>query len=142
MLDSLYSVLLVQCLSLVTEATLVKPRLDGGLAITPHPPPYNAYSCSPNETVIHSNSDALVSLGLADLGYPYVTTDCGWNLPERAANGELKWNEERFPSGFPALGKHIHDLDLLFGVYSNSGIKMCMIGEPEQAGSLCGVILK
>ncbi|KAK2755673.1 hypothetical protein FQN54_005822 [Arachnomyces sp. PD_36] len=125
-------------ISLGAEATPIRPRLDDGLAITPPMGwnSYNAYSCSPNETVIHSNADALISLGLAGLGYEYVTTDCGWTLPERDANGELTWNEERFPNGFPALGKYIHDLGLLFGVYSDSGIKMCMSGEPDQAGSL------
>lgn len=139
MLNPLFSTFAVLGASLVASATSIKPRLDDGLAITPPMGwnSYNIYSCSPNETVIHSNADALISLGLADLGYRYVTTDCGWTLPERAANGELTWNEERFPSGFPALGEYIHDLGLLFGVYSDSGIKMCMTGEPDQAGSLC-----
>ena len=140
MLDSLLPAVVALGLSQGVEASPIEPRLENGLAITPPMGwnSYNAYSCSPNETVIHSNADALISLGLADLGYQYVTTDCGWTLPDRAANGELTWNEERFPSGFPALGEYIHDLGLLFGVYSDSGIKMCMTGEPEQAGSLCG----
>ncbi|KAJ9220569.1 hypothetical protein DTO271D3_4621 [Paecilomyces variotii] len=96
---------------------------------------YNTYSCHPNETIVHSNAQALVSLGLADLGYRYVTTDCGWSVADRLPNGTLTWNETLFPSGFPSLGRYIHDLGLLFGVYGDSGIKLCG-SPPDQAGSL------
>ncbi|KAE9987546.1 hypothetical protein EG327_003791 [Venturia inaequalis] len=97
---------------------------------------YNHYSCAPNESIIHSNAQALVDLGLQAVGYHYVTVDCGWTLPQRGANGTLTPNPARFPSGYPALSKFIHDLGLGFGVYSDAGIKMCMTGEPEQVGSL------
>ena len=85
---------------------------------------------------MHSNAQALVRLGLSDLGYRYVTTDCGWSVANRLPNGTLTWNETLFPSGFPALGRYLHDLGLLFGVYEDSGIKLCG-SPPDQAGSLC-----
>lgn len=97
---------------------------------------YNHYSCSPNESIVHSNAKALVDLGLGDLGYRYVTTDCGWTVADRLPDGSLTWNETLFPSGFPALGKYIHDLGLLFGVYEDAGIRTCQVNI-EQAGSLC-----
>ncbi|THV45485.1 hypothetical protein BGAL_0483g00080 [Botrytis galanthina] len=116
----------------------IKPRINNGLAITPPMGwnSYNHYSCSPNETIIHSNAQALVSLGLSALGYHYVTVDCGWTLPDRASDGTLTWNPDRFPSGYPALGTFIHGLGLGFGVYSDSGVQMCMTGTPAQVGSL------
>jgi alpha-galactosidase len=77
----------------------------------------------------------LVDLGLQKLGYRYVTTDCGWTVADRLANGSLTWNATLFPSGFPALGEYVHDLGLLFGVYEDAGIKTCTTGI-EQAGSL------
>lgn len=86
---------------------------------------------------MRSNAQALVDLGLKAKGYHFVTTDCGWTLPARDANGKLTWNPARFPTGLPALGQFIHSLGLGFGVYSDSGIKMCMVGPPEQVGSLC-----
>jgi alpha-galactosidase len=80
----------------------------------------------------------LKDLGLADLGYNYVTVDCGWTLPNRTANGTLTWNPARFPSGGGAtLGNFVHGLGLKFGVYSDAGTQMCMTGDPVQAGSLC-----
>lgn len=97
---------------------------------------YNHYSCAPNETIIHSNAQALVDLGLQALGYHYVTVDCGWTLPNRTASGTLTWNPARFPSGYPVLGNFIHGLGLGFGVYQDAGLQTCMTGEPNQVGSL------
>lgn len=96
---------------------------------------YNHYSCNPNESIIHSNAQALVDLGLQKRGYHFVTVDCGWTLPNRTTQGTLTWNSARFPSGYPALGDFIHARGLGFGVYSDGGIQMCMTGDPTQAGS-------
>ena len=116
----------------------LRKRLDNGLALTPPMGwnSYNHYSCFPNQSIIESNAKALVDLGLADLGYTYVTTDCGWTIPDRTPNGTLTWNETLFPDGFPAMGEYIHSLGLGFGVYSDSGVQMCMTGLPNQTGSL------
>ncbi|KAL9109576.1 MAG: hypothetical protein Q9227_005756 [Pyrenula ochraceoflavens] len=92
---------------------------------------YNHYSCYPNESIIHSNADALVDLGLADLGYTYVTPDCGWSNTNRTTNGTLTWNATLFPSGYPALADYLHGQGLKLGVYSDSGIAMCNI-VPDQ----------
>lgn len=97
---------------------------------------YNHYNCQPNQSIMESNAKALVDLGLADLGYYYVTTDCGWTLPERRDDGSMPWNVTIFPDGLPAVGEYIHSLGLGFGVYSDSGIQMCMTGLPNQTGSL------
>jgi alpha-galactosidase len=97
---------------------------------------YNHYSCDPYESIIKSNAEALVDLGLDALGYRYVTTDCGWGVAERLDNGSLTWNATRFPSGLPALGEYIHELGLLFGVYEDGGILMCG-SPPDNVGSLC-----
>ncbi|KAF4628248.1 hypothetical protein G7Y89_g9903 [Cudoniella acicularis] len=113
-------------------------RESNGLARTPLMGwnSYNHYSCYPNETIIHSNAQALVNLGLKEKGYEYITVDCGWTLPDRLANGTLTWNPALFPSGYFALGQFIHGLGLKFGVYSDGGIQMCMTGSPAQNGSL------
>ncbi|KAJ5931020.1 hypothetical protein N7466_006513 [Penicillium verhagenii] len=112
-------------------------RADNGIATTPPMGwnTYNHYSCFPNESIVHSNAQALVDLGLADLGYKYVTTDCGWTVADRLANGSLTWNATLFPSGFIALGDYLHGLGLLFGVYEDAGIQTCSEGQ-IQAGSL------
>ncbi|PYI11963.1 putative alpha-galactosidase D [Aspergillus sclerotiicarbonarius CBS 121057] len=122
--------------SAVSSATLM-PRLDNGLALTPQMGwnTYNHYSCSPNESIVHSNAQALVDLGLSSLGYRYVTTDCGWTVADRLPDGSLTWNDTLFPQGFPAMGEYLHDLGLLFGVYQDSGILLCG-SPPNETGSL------
>ncbi|KAJ5375945.1 hypothetical protein N7509_012831 [Penicillium cosmopolitanum] len=120
----------------LANSAALKPRIDNGLAKTPPMGwnTYNHYACSPNEAIVKSNAKALVDLGLDNLGYRYVTIDCGWTIPDRV-NGSLTWNETNFPSGFPAIGQYIHDLGLLFGVYEDAGIRSCQT-DIEQAGSL------
>ncbi|KAI1339113.1 glycoside hydrolase superfamily [Xylariaceae sp. FL0016] len=86
---------------------------------------YNYYSCNPDEDIIKSNAQGLVDLGLADLGYKYVTIDCGWMTAERDSDGRLQWNTTIFPSGGSALGEYLHDLDLKFGLYSGAGYYQC-----------------
>ncbi|WYZ43886.1 hypothetical protein EsH8_VII_000322 [Colletotrichum jinshuiense] len=96
---------------------------------------YNYYNCYPNETLIKENAHALVDTGLAEAGYTTVTTDCGWPAKERAADGQLVWNPELFPSGGgKELGDYIHNLGLKFGVYSGGGYYQC--GSTDQPASL------
>lgn len=98
---------------------------------------YNVYNCYPNETTFRSNTKALIDLGLADLGYVYSTIDCGWTVQNRTAEGKLTWNETLFPSGFPKLSEWTHSLGLKFGVYQDSGVKLCGSPPEGMAGSLC-----
>jgi len=117
----------------------LQKRLDNGLAKTPPMGwnSYNHYSCQPNQSIIRSNAKALADFGLADLGYHYVTTDCGWTTPDRTADGALTWNTTLFPDGFPATGQYIHSLGLGFGVYSDAGVQMCATpSNSNQTGSL------
>ncbi|KAJ5151673.1 hypothetical protein N7492_009968 [Penicillium capsulatum] len=87
--------------SLMTGTAVAHTR-DDGLAKTPPMGwnTYNHYSCAPNDTTVQSNAQALIYLGLADLGYRKVTIDCGWTVPGRLKNGSLTWNETWFPAGF------------------------------------------
>ena len=85
---------------------------------------------------MHENAQALVDTGLADLGYRYVTIDCGWGVEDRLPNGTITWNPQLFPQGFPAMGQYLHDLGLLFGVYGDSGILLCG-SPPNITGNLC-----
>ncbi|OKL59268.1 hypothetical protein UA08_05886 [Talaromyces atroroseus] len=87
-------------------------------------------------SIVQSNAQALVNLGLASLGYRYVTTDCGWTVADRLPDGSLIWNSTLFPQGFLALGQFLHGLGLLFGVYQDAGILSCG-SPPNQTGSQC-----
>lgn len=116
--------------ALETAATLVK---------TDAPPmgwnSYNYYNCNPTEDAIQTNAQGLVDLGLLDVGYEYVTIDCGWNSNSRDSDGRLQWDLGRFPSGGgAALGDYIHGLGLKYGLYSGAGYYMC--GSTDEPASL------
>lgn len=119
-------------LSLLTTTAgvgLALPWLAAAVVHTPTPPmgwnSYNYYNCYPNETIIKDNARGLVELGLSAVGYDVVTPDCGWPSKNRTADGQITWNPELFPSGFPALGEYLHGLGLKFGLYSGAGVWEC-----------------
>ncbi|KAL4902715.1 alpha-galactosidase D [Aspergillus multicolor] len=123
--------------ALAARSSPLKPRLDDGPALTPQMGwnTYNQYNCYPNESIVRENAQALLDTGLADLGYKYVTIDCGWGVDERLPDGTLTWNPDTFPSGFPAIGEWLHSQGLLFGVYGDSGILLCG-SPPNSTGNL------
>ena len=110
-------------------STLLAFRVAATTFRSPTPPmgwnSYNTYSCSPSEDKIKTSAQGLVDLGLDQLGYDFVTIDCGWPGRERDADGRLQWNETLFPSGGKALGDFIHGLGLGFGLYSGAGYLQC-----------------
>ncbi len=82
-----------------------------------------------NEAMIRGIADKFIELGLKDAGYTYVNIDDCWANWQRDANGNLKPNPERFPSGIKALADYIHSKGLKFGLYSSAGSWTC---EPKQ----------
>jgi alpha-galactosidase len=79
--------------------------------------------------MIRGIADKFIELGLKDAGYTYVNIDDCWANWQRDANGNLKPNPERFPSGIRALADYIHSKGLKFGLYSSAGVWTC---EPKQ----------
>ncbi|KAI1458256.1 carbohydrate-binding module family 35 protein [Annulohypoxylon moriforme] len=114
---------------IITSALILGASVEATLYKSKTPPmgwnSYNYYNCNPTEEIIHTNAQGLVDLGLADLGYEYVTTDCGWMAAERDSEDRLQWNTDLFPSGGKALGDFIHGLGLKFGLYSGAGYYQC-----------------
>jgi alpha-galactosidase len=83
---------------------------------------YNQYRDKVTEAIVRANAAALVSSGLAALGYRYVLLDGGWAAPTRDAAGNLQADPARFPHGIPALAAYVHSLGLKFGIYENAGL--------------------
>ncbi|KAL5011871.1 hypothetical protein ScPMuIL_010422 [Solemya velum] len=111
--------------------------LDNGLARTP-PMGWMAWErfrCNVNctedpenclsEKLIKKMADRMVSLGLLDVGYEYVSIDDCWPTKERDSNGRLVPDPTRFPSGMKALGDYLHSKGLKFGIYEDFGTKTC-----------------
>lgn len=106
-----------------------KLQINNGLARTPQMGwnSWNFFACNINETVIKETADALVSTGLADLGYNYVNIDDCWSSLLRNLKGELVPDPKTFPSGIKALADYIHDKGLKLGIYSDAGVFTCQV---------------
>ena len=52
-------------------------------------------------------ADIMASEGYKEAGYQYVTIDDCWPLHERASNGRLQPDPDRFPSGMKTLANYV-----------------------------------
>ena len=83
------------------------------------------YQCGYTAQTILDNAHALVSTGLAALGYDTVTIDDCWMQKDRDASGNLQVDPQRFPNGMKPVADEIHKLGLKFGIYEDSGSETC-----------------
>ncbi|XAR71871.1 Alpha-galactosidase [Bertholletia excelsa] len=104
-------------------------QLNNGLGRTPQMGwnSWNFFACNINETVIKETADALVSTGLADLGYVYVNIDDCWSSAQRNLEGQLVPDPKTFPSGIKALADYVHEKGLKLGIYSDAGVFTCQV---------------
>ncbi|XP_058007906.1 alpha-galactosidase 3 isoform X3 [Hevea brasiliensis] len=104
-------------------------QLNNGLARTPQMGwnSWNFFACNINEIVIKETADALISTGLADLGYVYVNIDDCWSSATREVQGQLVPDPKTFPSGIKALADYVHGKGLKLGIYSDAGIFTCQV---------------
>ncbi|XP_071934398.1 alpha-galactosidase 3-like isoform X2 [Coffea arabica] len=104
-------------------------QLDNGLAQTPQMGwnSWNFFACNINETVIKETADALISTGLAGLGYNYVNIDDCWSSWARNLKGQLVPDPKTFPSGIKALADYVHAKGLKLGIYSDAGVFTCQV---------------
>lgn len=94
---------------------------------------WNHFECKVDEKLIRETAKAMVDSGMKAAGYEYVIIDDCWHEKERAADGSVIANKERFPSGMKALADYIHGLGLKFGIYSDAGFRTCA-GYPGSRG--------
>jgi len=80
-----------------------------------------------NETVIRETADALVSTGLAALGYNFVNIDDCWSYVKRGKQDQLLPDPKTFPSGIKALADYVHGKGLKLGIYSDAGKFTCQV---------------
>ncbi|KAM0920320.1 hypothetical protein ACQ4PT_007595 [Festuca glaucescens] len=104
-------------------------HLNNGLALAPQMGwnSWNFFACDINETVIRETADALVSTGLADLGYNYVNIDDCWSYVKRGDKDQLLPDPKTFPSGIKSLADYVHGKGLKLGIYSDAGAFTCQV---------------
>ena len=85
---------------------------------------WNAFGSNNTEELTKAMADAIVDLGLANLGYKYVVLDDGCYKSERI-DGLLSNETIKFPSDFRLLSDYIHSKGLKFGMYNDIGTNLC-----------------
>jgi alpha-galactosidase len=110
--------------------------LENGLARTPQMGwnDWNSFGCNVSDTLIRQTADAMVSSGMAAVGYQYVNIDDCWSLKSRDGNGNLVADPNKFPSGMKALADYVHGKGLKIGIYSSAGLTTCA-GYPASLGN-------
>ncbi|XP_057427995.1 alpha-galactosidase-like isoform X2 [Lotus japonicus] len=95
---------------------------------------WNHFGCDVNESIVRETADAMVSTGLAALGYQYINLDDCWAELYRDAEGNMVPNAAAFPSGIKALADYVHNKGLKFGIYSDAGKLTCSKRMPGSLG--------
>ncbi|RDL41761.1 Alpha-galactosidase [Venustampulla echinocandica] len=67
----------------------------------------------------------MIKNGLLAAGYNRINLDDCWSTMERAANGSMVWDAEKFPHGLPWLTKTLKGLGFIPGIYTDAGTKSC-----------------
>ncbi|KAF9663044.1 hypothetical protein SADUNF_Sadunf18G0117300 [Salix dunnii] len=95
---------------------------------------WNHFHCDIEEKLIRETADAMVSSGLAALGYEHVNLDDCWAELNRDSEGNLVPKTSTFPSGIKALADYIHGKGLKLGIYSDAGSQTCTKTMPGSLG--------
>ncbi|XP_008800438.1 alpha-galactosidase [Phoenix dactylifera] len=116
--------------------TYRRTMLENGVGRTPQMGwnSWNHFTCNINEQMIKETADALVSTGLAKLGYQYINLDDCWAESSRDSKGNLASKSSKFPSGIKALADYIHAKGLKLGIYSDAGFYTCSKQMPGSLG--------
>jgi hypothetical protein len=95
----------------------VKPPLMGWAS-------WNQFGVNINDSIIKAQADAMVSSGLAFVGFKYINIDDGF-FNNRNTDGSLRINLVKFPYGMKSLADYIHSKGLKAGFYSEAGANTC-----------------
>ncbi|KAJ5431224.1 Glycoside hydrolase family 27 [Penicillium cf. griseofulvum] len=83
------------------------------------------FMCDLNETLFTETAQSMLDRGLLDVGYDRLTLDDCWMSHDRAKDGSLQWDAERFPHGIPWLTKYMNSKGFQLGIYQDSGNLTC-----------------
>ena len=97
--------------------------LDNGLGLVPPLAwsSWNYFNQAINESLIREIGDAMVSTGLASIGFRQINIDSGYLNRERDSLGQMVPNSTKFPSGMRALADYLasRPIPLGLGLYTD-----------------------
>eukprot|EP00963_Diacronema_lutheri_P002523 scaffold177_cov334-Pavlova_lutheri.AAC.26 len=114
----------------------VSRAVDNGVARTPPMGwnSWNTFRCDVSAELVKNTADAIVELGLRDLGYRYVNIDDCWQSSERDEQGHVVPDLNKFPNGMKDVADYVHEKGLYLGIYTDAGNLTCA-GYPGSWGN-------
>jgi alpha-galactosidase len=97
---------------------------------------WNVFGGGVTAKAVMEMAEVMVEKGLDKLGFVYVGIDCGWDLRERAPNGDLQPDPKKFPDGIKAVADYVGSLGdglLKLGIYTEHDTADCC-GGPGMKG--------
>ena len=85
---------------------------------------WNTFHVNISDSLIRTQADAMVRLGLKDVGYTHINIDDGF-FGWRDSTGVMHPHPWRFPNGMKVVADYIHSLGLKAGIYSDAGANTC-----------------
>ena len=86
---------------------------------------WNTFELNINEATIKGQANAIVSKGLAAVGYNHINIDDGYFGGRDPETGHLLIHPTRFPNGLQPVVDYIHSKGLKAGIYSDGGYNTC-----------------
>jgi len=86
---------------------------------------WNTFGLNISESIIKGQANAIVSKGLAEVGFNHINIDDGYFGGRDQTTGQLKIHPTRFPNGLKPVVDHIHSKGLKAGIYSDGGYNTC-----------------
>ena len=86
---------------------------------------WNTFALNISESIIKGQADAIVSKGLAAVGFNHINIDDGYFGGRDATTGQLKIHPTRFKNGLKPVVDYIHSKGLKAGIYSDGGYNTC-----------------
>ena len=91
---------------------------------------WNTFGQHLTEGLIIETAEAMIANGMRDVGYTYINIDDFWQLAERADDGHIQVNLEKFPNGIKYVADYLHARGFKLGIYSDAAEWTC--------GGVCG----
>ncbi|CAG8961203.1 hypothetical protein HYFRA_00013259 [Hymenoscyphus fraxineus] len=102
---------------------------SSGATLSPTPPMgfnnWAAFMCGLNESLFVETAQSMSKNGLLAAGYNRINLDDCWSTFERAPNGSMVVDSEKFPRGLPWLTGYLKSLGFTPGIYTDAGTKSC-----------------
>ena len=131
------AILPIVCAPVAVRGVQVTPKPASEIA--PYPPmhwhSWNTFTGEDrvNETNLRQMADALLSTGMAEVGFDTVNVVCnGWTGRDPVTH-QLQENKELWPGGIAAFAEYLHLKNLSLGCYTSPWTKNCC-GEPGSLG--------